>query len=136
VDPDTAVMNDETAPVGDADRPIDAEAPTPPPATAATQAPQPPSAYAMPLPAGYPAYDVPPVQQRRRFADQVLGMRAVVAVALACLVVGGLSGWILGHAAARDGGGFGRGPGIFQQRGFPDGQIGPTQPFGPGQNGG
>jgi hypothetical protein len=88
----------------------------------------------MPLPAGYPAYGVPPAQQRPRFADQVLGMRAVVAVALACLIIGGLSGWILGHAAARDDGGFGRGPGIFQQRGLPNGQNGPIQPF--GQNGG
>ena len=89
-----------------------------------------PPAYAMPIPAGYPAYAA---QQRPRFVDQVLGMRAVVAVALACLVIGGLSGFILGHAAAGDDsrfGGFTRGPGFFQQRGaFPNG------PDGNGQNG-
>jgi hypothetical protein len=92
-------------------------------------------AFAMPVPPGYPAYAA---QQRPRFVDQVLGMRAVVAVALACLIIGGLSGWILGHAAGSDGGGFGRGPGLWQQRGsFPEGQNGfgtppngPAQPFG------
>src|SRR3954453_17786780 len=107
----------------DETRPIEPEAPAPPPqgAQEAQQAqeaqpqPSPPTyaaqqpAYAMPLPAGYPAYAA---QQRPRFADQVLGMRAVVAVALACLVIGGLSGWILGHAAGTDGGRFG-GPGGF-----------------------
>jgi uncharacterized membrane protein len=80
-------------------------------------APQP--AYAMPLPAGYAAYAA---QQRPRFVDQVLGMRAVVAVALACLIIGGLSGWILGHAAARDDGRFG--PGFMQRGSFPEGQNG------------
>jgi hypothetical protein len=130
----------------DETRPIDPEAPAPPPAAG----PQPPvdpaahpaaqPAYAMPVPAGYPAYAA---QQRPRFADQVMGMRAVVAVALACLIIGGLSGFILGHAAGSDGGRFGRGPGGFQQRTFPDGQNGfpngsngiPNQPFGQSQNG-
>ena len=79
----------------------------------------------MPLPAGYPAYGVPPAQPRPRFADQVLGMRAVVAVALACLIIGGLSGFILGHAAGSDDQRFGRSPGgFFQQRAFPNGQNG------------
>ncbi|HET9840934.1 MAG TPA: hypothetical protein VFQ01_02920 [Nocardioides sp.] len=128
-------MNDDTPAMSDDSdgRPIDPGAPAPPPAAPAAETARP--AYAMPLPAGYPAYGVPPVQQRPRFADQVLGMRSVVAVALACLVIGGLSGWILGHAAARDGDGFGRGPGILQQRSFPNGQNGPAQPFGQGQNG-
>jgi hypothetical protein len=80
----------------------------------------------MPLPAGYAAYAP---QQRPRFADQVLGMRAVVAVAIACLIIGGLSGWILGHAAASDNGRFGRGPGFLQRGSFPDGQN--TFPGGP-----
>src|SRR4051794_15485076 len=111
----------------DETRPIDPEAPAPPP----TQEGHPP-AYAMPLPAGYPAYAVPqPAHERPRFADQVLGMRAVVAVALACLIIGGLSGWILGHAAGSDGERFG-GPGGFLQRSaFPNGQDGfPSGPNG------
>lgn len=107
-------MDDDT-------RPTDPDAPVPP-------------AYAMPLPAGYPAYAA---QQRPRFADQVLGMRAVVAVALACLIIGGLSGFILGHAAGSDDRRFGGfdggngGPGFFQQRGgsFPNQtQPGPNSP--------
>ena len=124
----------------DETRPIDPAAPAPPPAAPAPEATPPGPAYAMPLPAGYPAYGVPPAQQRPRFADQVLGMRAVVAVALACLIIGGLSGFILGHAAGSDGGRFGRAPGgFFQQRvfpnGLPDGPNGaPVQPFGQGQN--
>jgi hypothetical protein len=129
----------------DQTRPIEPDAPTPPdPAEAPPQQPvaaQP--AYAMPqpmpqsmpqsmpLPAGYPAYAA---QQRPRFVDQVLGMRAVVAVALACLIIGGLSGWILGHAAGSDNG---RGPGFIQRGPFPDGsngfQNGPNGfPNGPG----
>jgi hypothetical protein len=115
----------------DQTRPIEPEAPAPPPqaeapspgAPDAPETPQPQQyaagqpAYAMPLPAGYPAYAA---QQRPRFVDQVLGMRAVVAVALACLIVGGLSGWILGHAAGSDGGRFG--PGFMQRGSFPEGQ--------------
>jgi uncharacterized membrane protein len=114
----------------DETRPIEPDAPVPPPGPEAPQQseqavqqaqqqqsmPQP--AYAAPWP-GYPAYAA---QQRPRFADQVLGMRAVVAVALACLIIGGLSGWILGHAAASDNGRFGRGPGFLQRGSFPDGQ--------------
>ena len=136
----------------DETRPIGPEAPTPAPAAAAHDAPAPPPeasapqdapaqpAYAMPVPAyaGYPAYA--PAQQRPRFADQVLGMRAVVATALACLIVGGLSGFVLGHATAGGNDGrFGNGPGggFFQQRGgFPGGQNGaPNQQFGQGQGG-
>jgi hypothetical protein len=133
----------------DETRPIEPDAPTPPPQPEPAPQPEAPAyaaqpAYAMPLPAGQPAYAA---QQRPRFADQVLGMRAVVAVALACLIIGGLSGWILGHAAGSDRGRFGPGPG-FMQRGFPDGSNGfpggpngfsdqqpgqqPNAPFGPG----
>lgn len=129
----------------DETRPIEPDAPVPPPATADTEEPQAAApAYAMPLPAGYPAYGVPPAQPRPRFADQVLGMRAVVAVALACLIIGGLSGFILGHAAGSDDQRFGRSPGgFFQQRAFPNGQNGfpngsngnPNQQFGQGQSG-
>jgi len=124
----------------DETRPIEPDAPAPPasapqavagPDAGTPQPGQAQTAYAMPLPAGYPAYAA---QQRPRFADQVLGMRAVVATALACLIVGGLSGFVLGHAT---GGGnddrFGNGPGFFQQGGgFPGG---PNQQFGQGQGG-
>jgi hypothetical protein len=129
----------------DETRPIEPDAPTSPPATSTPsaagheEAPAQPvgqahPAYALhPQYAGYPAYAAP---QRPRFADQVLGMRAVVATALACLVVGGLSGFVLGHAAARDDGRFGNGPGggFFQQGGgFPGGpNDAPNQQFGQG----
>ncbi|HEY2877119.1 hypothetical protein [Nocardioides sp.] len=127
----------------DETRPIEPDAPVPPPITPETDEPQAAApAYAMPLPVGYPAYGVPPAQPRPRFADQVLGMRAVVAVALACLIIGGLSGFILGHASASDDQRFGRAPGgFFQQRAFPEGpgfgngsQNQQTPPFGPGQS--
>jgi hypothetical protein len=125
----------------DQTRPIEPDAPVPPPRpegeqTAQHDPAQP--AYAMPIPAGYPAYGAPSAQQQRpRFVDQVLGMRAVVAVALACLIIGGLSGWILGHAAGSDNGRFGRGPGFMQRGGFPEGQNGfPNGPgFGQAPNG-
>ena len=108
--------------------PIEPEAPAPPHGVAAPSQP----AYAMPLPAGYPAYAAAQPQPRPRFADQVMGMRAVVAVALACLIIGGLSGFILGHAAGNDPGGFGmRGTGFPQHGGaFPNG---PGFGQGPGQ---
>ena len=144
------MSDDETRPIGPGPGPTEATAPTEPTdATAPADATAPPAAppgfaayggtaqpppYAMPLPAGaYPMYAAAP--QRPRFVDQVLGMRAVIAVALACLLIGGLSGWILGRASADDNGGFG-GPGMFQQRGTfpgaPNGQV-PNSRFGPGQ---
>jgi hypothetical protein len=120
----------------DETRPIGPDAPAPPPAPPpAAEAGQPP--YAMPLPAGYPAgYPAyaaqPPQAERPRFGDQVMGMWAVVAVALACLVIGGLSGFILGRASGDAQDGFIRGPGFSFQRGpmgnapngFPNGQDG------------
>jgi hypothetical protein len=129
-------MSDDQSP------PIEPEAPAPQPA-------QP--AYAMPLPAGYPAYAA---AQRPRFADQVMGMRAVVATSLACLIVGGLGGFVLGRATGADHNGFGRAPGGFLQHGgafpqrpgngqapngqTPNGQAPngqPNQQFGQGQSG-
>jgi hypothetical protein len=109
----------------DETRPVEPEAPVPPQPVAGQAEP----AYAMPVPAGYPAYAVP---QRPRFADQVMGMRAVVATSLACLIVGGVGGYALGHATGDDNHGFGgRGPGFFQQRGtFPNGQAPNGQPPG------
>jgi hypothetical protein len=87
---------------------------------------------------GQPAYPGYPPPQRPKFSDQVLGMRAVVAVALVALVIGGLGGALLG---ALSGGNddairFG-GPGGFQQGGtfgqMPNqGQL-PQQQFGQSQ---
>ena len=99
----------------DQTRPLDPDAPAPPPAA----------------------------HQRPRFADQVMGMRAVVATAIACLIVGGLGGFALGRATGDDRG-FGRGPHMFQrgmlpqdQHGFPQGRPPqPSQPCGQGPNGG
>jgi hypothetical protein len=113
----------------DETRPIDPEAPVAP---TAAETP----AYAMPVPPpGYPAYAAAP--ERPRFADQVMGMRGVIAVALACLVIGGLSGFILGHAAGSDDGRFGRGPMFLQRGAFPQSPYGfpqgPSQRFGQGQ---
>jgi hypothetical protein len=88
-------------------------------------APAPPPSYD-PAYAGTPA--APP-----RFVDRVLGMRAVIAVALAALIIGGLSGFVLGERTGGADGRFGHGgPG-----GFPGGQGfrgGPPQMQGqPGQ---
>jgi hypothetical protein len=97
--------------------PVEPEAPAPPPEQGRP-------AYAMPVPAGSP--EVTAASPRPRFADQVMGMRAVVATAVACLIVGGLGGFALGHADRDDGGRFGHGPGFFHQRGaFPQGPGGP-----------
>src|SRR5215471_18077998 len=102
----------------DETRPIESEAPTPPPTPPQGPSPTSPAnggtaaqpAYATPVPPGYyPAY----AQERPRFADQVLGMRAVVAVAVACLLIGGLTGFILGRASAYNRDGFQRGPMMF-----------------------
>jgi len=112
----------------DETRPNDPAAPVAP---AAAETP----AYAMPVPPpGYPAYAAS--AERPRFADQVMGMRGVIAVALACLLIGGLSGFILGHAAGSDDGRFGGGPMFLQQRGaLPQNPYGfPQDPNGvPGQ---
>ena len=86
-------------------------------------------AYAMPLPAGYPAYGAPQ-QQRPRFADQVIGMRAVIVVALVCLLVGGLAGAVLGRATGNNDRFGGPGGGFFQRGGFPGGP--PNQGLGQG----
>jgi hypothetical protein len=92
---------------------IDPEAPTPP-------------AYAPPpVPAYLAEQQGVPVPARPSFRDRVVGMRAVIAVALASLVLGGAGGAVLGASTngGNDGfGGHGPGgfPGGFQQRGtFP-----------------
>lgn len=82
-------------------------------------------------PAGYPAYPgypgYPPAEHPR-FRDQVLGMRAVIAVALVALVIGGLGGALLGAlSAGGDDGRFGGPPGAFGQGGFGQGGFGQGQ---------
>jgi hypothetical protein len=87
-----------------------------------------------PLPA-YAAHDQPPVHERPRFRDRVLGMRGVIAVALASVVLGGLGGAVLGATTNGSDGRFGgRGPGGFPGRPgqFRPGQFRPGQ-FQPGQ---
>jgi hypothetical protein len=123
-------MSDDQTTSTEPQAPVAASAPEPGAQPGAQPGSQP--AYAMPLPAGYPTYAA---AQRPRFADQVMGMRAVVATSLACLVVGGLGGFALGHATGDDHNGFGRAPGGFQQRGdaFPNGPGTPQQPFGQSQ---
>jgi hypothetical protein len=88
--------------------------------------------YAPPPVPSYAGLDQPPTYQPRpRFWDRVLGMRGVIAVALACVVLGGVGGAFLG--ARTDGGddGFGGrgGPGGFR------GQPGQPGQFQPGQQG-
>ena len=123
----------------DETRPIGSEAPTPPPEQQAPQEASAAPAYAMPAPAGYPAGYPTYAQQRPRFVDQVLGMRAVIAVAIACLLIGGLSGAVLGRASAGDDGDRFGGPGGFFQQGggtLPNSNGAPNQQFGQGSNGG
>jgi hypothetical protein len=92
-----------------------------------------PPAPASPAQPTHPAYDAgsPP-----GFVDRVLGLRAVIAVALAALIIGGLSGFLLGEHTGGGDDRFGRGPGGFPGgqglRGGPPGQPG-QQPPGPGQ---
>ena len=97
---------------------LDPQAPTPPPAQQAQSVP----------PAYDPSYAVP---AQPRFLDQVLAMRAVIAVALAALIIGGLSGFLLGEHTNGGDDRFGRGgPGGFRGgQGFPGGPQGmPGQP--------
>jgi hypothetical protein len=119
------MSDDETRPIEPEQAPM--APPAAPPGFPAYDGTETPPPYAMPLPSGaYPTYAVP---QRPRFVDQVLGMRGVIAVALACLLIGGLSGWILGRASADGNDRFGPGPGSFQQRGaFPGPGQRPFQP--------
>jgi hypothetical protein len=137
------MSDDETRPNEPASQsPSQADAaPQPEPHAAPPYAGQP--AYPMPLPAGFIGYGQTPPAERPRFADQVLGMRSVVVVAVACLIIGGLSGFILGNAADHGDDRFGPGPGFVQRgpfsdgrNGFPDGPNGiPNQPFGQGRSG-
>lgn len=106
---------------------IDPGAPAPPSARPATQVQDPaPPSYAGP--------------EQPSFLDRVLGMRAVIAVALAALVIGGLSGFILGEHTQGGDHGFGHGgpAGSPGGQGFRGPEGGPGQhgppPFGQGQS--
>jgi hypothetical protein len=101
----------------------------PQPAPAAPVPAQPAATAAEP---GGPTYAAPVAPTKERFLDRLLDMRAVIAVALAALIIGGLSGFILGEHTGGDDHGFGRGG----PDGFPGGQGFPGGPQGtPGQQG-
>ena len=100
------------------------------------QHPRPTGAAAAPAPADRRTT----VPQQPRFVDRVLDLRAVIAVALAALVIGGLSGFLLGeHTNGGDDrfgpGGPGGFPGGQSFRGGPQGMPGQQgrQSFGQGQ---
>ena len=97
--------------------------------TPGPDAPAAPPYTPTPVPA-YVAHDQPPVHEpRTRFRDRVLGMRGVIAVALASVVLGGVGGAVLG--ATTDGG-----PDRFGgpwPGGVPGGGPGQPGQFGPGQ---
>jgi hypothetical protein len=100
-----------------------------PTSTLEPDAPVAPPYVPPPVPA-YAAYDHTPAHQPRTpFWDRVLGLRAVVAVALACVVLGGAGGTVLG---ATTNGGDDRFGGRGGPGGFP-GQPGRFQPGQPGQ---
>ena len=85
-------------------------------------------------PYGYAApYGAQPGPAPVRFRDRVLGMRGVIAVALASVILGGVGGAALGAVSSGDDedGRFGRGPGNFQPG--QDGQLPPGGQFHQGQ---
>jgi hypothetical protein len=101
-----------------------------------TTEPDPPAAPPYPPPPlpAYATYDQRAYQPRPRFWDRVLGMRGVIAVALASVVLGGVGGTVLGatahggdHFGGRGGPGFHGGqpgqPGQFQPGQVPPGQV-------------
>jgi hypothetical protein len=108
----------------------DSDQPSTPEPEAAPTAPP----YAPPPVPAYAAYDQPPDRQSRpRFWDRVVGMRGVIAVALACVVLGGVGGTVLG---ATTNGGDDRFGGHGGPGAFPGGGPGqPGQGFQPGQQG-
>ena len=108
--------------------------------------PVPAAEHPAPAAPAAPAAQLPPVTERPRLRDLVFGLRSLVAVAVAGVVVGGVGGYALSAATDDDSGRMGRfgpGPGF---RGGPDGgapggfqggfQGGPGQQLpgqGPGQ---
>jgi hypothetical protein len=93
--------------------------------TLAAEAPAAPPAQPGIQPGAQPTYAAP----APRFRDQVMNLRGVIAVALAMLVIGGLSGFVLGERTNDGDGRFGPGPAGFQggfqggQRVFPGGPM-------------
>jgi hypothetical protein len=137
--PSSPTPDDETRPFGAASAgPQTLDPGAPAPAAEATEPPPGPQApypgpyagqYAGPYAGptgpqtgypGYPSHPGYPSAPRPRFRDQVLGMRAVIAVALIALVIGGLGGALLGALSNNDDR-FG-GPGGLP-RGFNQGQM-------------
>jgi hypothetical protein len=97
------------------------------PSPHASDVPSAPPYVPPPLPP-YAAHDQPSAREPRTpFRDRVIGLRAVIAVALACVVLGGVGGTVLGATTNGGDDRFG-GPGAF-----PGG--GPGQGFQPGQQG-
>ncbi|MFZ2015971.1 MAG: hypothetical protein WAV00_19315 [Nocardioides sp.] len=135
--PSSDSPSEETRPLGGqpgSQQTLDPETPTPSGEAAGVAPAAPHPGYAPPYagpadtqagyPAypGYPGYPGYPPAPRPRFRDQVLGMRAVIAVALVALVIGGLGGALLGALAHHGGDDRFGGPGGFQ-RGFNQGQM-------------
>jgi hypothetical protein len=132
-------MSDTQPPARGADPEQTEEQPTEPVA-AAPPPPPPPPTMAAPVAAPPTA----PALQRVRLRDQVFGIRSLIAVAVAGVIVGGLAGFGINAATDHDdrdgrmgrfGPGFGDGPGRggFPHGGFPNGGFpggGPGQ--GPG----
>lgn len=149
------MSDDDTAPHQPAQQPVQQPAPQPVAAhdpeapqapTSATQVADRPAydaSYGQPY-ALYPAQNPGHVTgqtygpngspARPRFSDLVLGLRGVIAVALASLIIGGFGGWVLGSTTDDSGngrgglGGFGGPGGQFQRGNLPNGQA-------PGQGG-
>jgi hypothetical protein len=137
------LLMSDTQPPGPGEQPEQPEEqPTEP--MAATPPPPPP----LPPPPTLAAPVAAPALQRVRLRDQAFGIKSLVTVAVAGVIVGGLAGFGI-HAATDDdhrdsrmgrfgpgfgpGGGFreGRGPGGFPGGGFPGGP-GQDQDGGPG----
>ena len=113
-------MNDDQT------RPLGSEPPAPPPLPPSYGGTGGSDVATAPLPGTTaPSYDA--ASRQPRFVDRVLGMRAVIAVALASLVVGGLGGALLGATTNGGDDGFGRGPGGFQPGTFQGGPNGQSQ---------
>ncbi|HEY3016136.1 MAG TPA: hypothetical protein VGJ41_13545 [Nocardioides sp.] len=92
--------------------------------------PIPPAGYGP----GYGSYYRPPEPPRRKFWSRMLSMRAVAAVTLAGVVLGGVGGAAVGLAVGNDGhdrrGPEGFGPSLqqFPSEGMPDGDGGQQLP--------
>jgi hypothetical protein len=128
------------------DKPAAGSAPEPVPGTAAGPGDATVEQGAVPPTAGPTAQPAP---ARQRFVERVWGLKAVIAVALASVIIGGLGGAALAKGGDRQGGndrmGFGHGNGHGFGQGFGRGPNGQGPPGhrngrmqrmpGPGQQG-